>query len=185
MNTTFLTGSKSFWVLFSVIVLRYLILASIAFLIYYVIKRRSWLHQKIQQHFPRSSDYWREILYSIVTSFIFTAIGLLVFATPFKQFTQAYSRISDYGMIYFIVSILMMIIVHDTYFYWIHRWMHREGVFKWFHKVHHLSTNPSPWAAFAFHPLEAVVDGSIITVVAVLFPVHPLSLGIFILFMMV
>jgi len=36
----------------------------------------------------------------------------------------------------------------------------------------------------AFHPLEAVVEAGIIVVVVFLFPVHPLAIGIFLLFMM-
>ena len=37
----------------------------------------------------------------------------------------------------------------------------------------------------AFHPLEAVVEAFIIVLIAFLFPVHPLAVGIFLLFMMV
>ncbi|HEY3403388.1 MAG TPA: sterol desaturase family protein [Ohtaekwangia sp.] len=184
MEATFLTGNKNFFTLFSVILLRYLIIACIAFLIYYVVRRKAWFYKKIQQRFPLSSDYSREVFFSVITSLIFTGIGLLVFASPISRFTQAYYKITDFGITYFIMSIFMMILVHDTYFYWTHRWMHRKSVFPWFHKVHHLSTNPSPWAAFAFHPLEAVVEGCIIAVIAMLFPVHPLAIGIFLLFMM-
>ncbi|MGL1488967.1 sterol desaturase family protein, partial [Vibrio parahaemolyticus] len=36
--------------------------------------------------------------------------------------------------------------------------MHNKRIFKYVHLVHHHSTNPSPWAAYAFHPLEAVVE---------------------------
>jgi len=184
MDTTAISGSKNFWVLFAIILLRYVILASLAFLIYYVFRKRQWLFKKIQQRFPSSKDYAREILYSIATSVIFTGIGLFVFASPFERLTQAYYKIADRGLAYFIVSIFLMILVHDTYFYWTHRWMHRRGVFRLFHQVHHRSTNPSPWAAFSFHPLEAVVEGGVIIVIAVLFPVHPLAVGIFLLFMM-
>jgi Delta7-sterol 5-desaturase len=47
-----------------------------------------------------------------------------------------------------------------------------------------LSTNPSPWAAFAFHPLEAFFEAGIIVLVAFLYPVHPMAVGLFLLFMM-
>jgi sterol desaturase/sphingolipid hydroxylase (fatty acid hydroxylase superfamily) len=184
MNTDWLTGNKNPYMLFSVILLRYMIIASVAFLIYYVIKRRSWFALKIQQRFPAGTDYWREILFSVLTSFIFTAIGFIVFVSPIARFTQSYYNINKYGIVYFIGSIFLMIVIHDAYFYWTHRWMHGKRVFKWFHKVHHLSTNPSPWAAFSFHPLEAVIEGSVIAFMAFLFPVHPLAIGIFLLFMM-
>jgi sterol desaturase/sphingolipid hydroxylase (fatty acid hydroxylase superfamily) len=63
--------------------------------------------------------------------------------------------------------------------------MHHPSIYRWVHKVHHLSTNPSPWAAMAFHPIEAVIEAGIIVVVVLMFPVHPLAIGIFLLFMMV
>ncbi|PIQ21768.1 MAG: hypothetical protein COW65_07160 [Cytophagales bacterium CG18_big_fil_WC_8_21_14_2_50_42_9] len=61
--------------------------------------------------------------------------------------------------------------------------MHHPKLFKAFHLLHHRSTNPSPWAAFAFSPLEAVVEGSIIFVIALLIPIHPLAILAFLLFM--
>ncbi|WP_333820658.1 sterol desaturase family protein [Ohtaekwangia sp.] len=184
MTAQWLTGNKNVLVLFSVILLRYLILASIAFTIYYVVKKRSWFARKIQQRFPARIDYWREIVFSIITSLIFTLIGYIVFISPLSRYTQAYYDIHAHSILYFVGTIFLMIVIHDTYFYWTHRWMHSKGIFPWFHKVHHLSTNPSPWAAFAFHPLEAVIEGSVIAVFAFLFPVHPLAIGIFLLFMM-
>ena len=55
-----------------------------------------------------------------------------------------------------------MILLHDTYFYWAHRAMHHPKIYRHVHLVHHLSQNPSPWAAFAFHPFEAVIEAGIV-----------------------
>ena len=185
MSSVYLTGNKQFWVIFTVILLRYLILASIAFLIYYVFRNRRSIFKKIQQKLPTNKDYFREIFYSVVTALIFTVIGFVFFATPLKQITQVYTDINQFGMFYFVFSIALMLIVHDTYFYWTHRWMHRKSVYKAVHQVHHISTNPSPWAAMAFHPIESVIEGMVVPVMAILFPVHPLSIGIFLLIMMI
>lgn len=185
MPSVYLTGDKHFWVIFLVIILRYFILASVAFLIFYVFRRRKKFFKKIQPKLPGNKDYLREILYSCITAAVFASIGYIVFVTPVSHYTQAYFDISKHSSAYFLFSILLMILVHDTYFYWTHRWMHRRSVFKIVHRVHHLSTNPSPWAAMAFHPIEAVIEGSVIALIAFLFPVHPLAIGIFLLFMMI
>jgi Delta7-sterol 5-desaturase len=185
MSSVYLTGSETFWSLLLVIFLRYLILAMIAFVVFYVIRKEAWRFRRIQQRFPLNRDYLREFVYSILTAFIFAAIGYLVFATPFVRYTQVYYEISQYGMGYFIASIVMMIVLHDTYFYWTHWLMHRKRVYRYVHKVHHLSTNPSPWAAMAFHPIEAVIEAGVIVVIALVMPVHPLAIGIFLLFMMI
>jgi sterol desaturase/sphingolipid hydroxylase (fatty acid hydroxylase superfamily) len=39
--------------------------------------------------------------------------------------------------------------------------------------------NPSPWADFSFSPLGAVVEGGIIFVVALLIPLHPVAIVLF------
>ena len=68
---------------------------------------------------------------------------------------RMYFDIPQYSWSWFITSILLTILLHDTYFYWTHRWMHRPAIFKWMHRIHHQSNNPSPWAAFAFSPWAA------------------------------
>src|SRR5688572_9914821 len=185
MDLKFFTSNKDFGVIFMVILMRYLILASIAYLIFYVWKNHRASRKKIQPRFPEHKDYFREIAYSVGTAVIFAAIGFVVFVTPLVKYTQAYFKIEQYGLGYFLLSILLMILVHDTYFYWTHRLMHGRSIYRFVHKVHHLSTNPSPWAAMAFHPLESVIEGSVIALIAFLFPVHPLAIAIFLLFMMI
>jgi lathosterol oxidase len=167
-----------------VIFLRYVIFASIAFVIFYYFKRNEWSFKKIQTRFPVVNDYRREFLYSVSTAIIFATLGYLFFFGPLAKYTMIYKNLTDHSLGYFIFTIFLTLLVHDTYFYWTHRLMHHRAVFPYFHKVHHLSTNPSPWAAMAFHPLEAVVEFGIISIVPFLFPVHPLAIFIFLLIMM-
>jgi lathosterol oxidase len=184
MLSLYLSGNKNFWVIFLVIFLRYAILASLAFLIFYVIRRKTVFFKKIQPKLPINKDYAREIIYSVITAFVFAAIGYIVFVTPVSKYTQTYWNFREHSVGYFLFSIVLMLIVHDAYFYWTHRWMHRSSVYRIVHRVHHLSTNPSPWAAMAFHPIESVIEGSVIALFAFLFPVHPIAIGIFLLLMM-
>jgi sterol desaturase/sphingolipid hydroxylase (fatty acid hydroxylase superfamily) len=74
-----------------------------------------------------------------------------------------------------------MFLMHDTYFYWTHRLMHHPRLFRYFHLVHHQSTNPSPWAAYAFHPLEAIVEVGIFVVFLFTIPIHTTHIVLFFL----
>ena len=74
-----------------------------------------------------------------------------------------------------------MFLIHDAYFYWTHRIMHHKSLFNIMHLVHHKSTNPSPWAAYAFHPLEAIIEQGIFVVFLFTLPIHKSHLGIFFL----
>ena len=170
--------------IFTINFVRYFGFSGAAFIVFYVLLRNRWHRKKIQFVFPSASDYRREISYSFITILIFVGVGLIVFATPLRHYNLRYQNISDHSWGYWVFSVVAMIFLHDTYFYWLHRAMHHPRVFKILHLVHHKSTNPSPWASYAFHPLEGVVEASIIFPIAFLIPFHSTALLAFLLFMM-
>ncbi|WP_290838540.1 sterol desaturase family protein [Flavobacterium sp.] len=175
---------KSYFFFVLLMSLRYLVMAGLAFVIFYVLFRERFRRIKIQRLFPKSRDYYRELKFSMLTMLIFTAYAVVIFRSPVSGFTQLYEDISEFGIVYFLASVLVAIFVHDTYFYWTHRLMHNPKLFRIFHLVHHKSTNPSPWTAYSFHPLEAIVEGGVIVVIVFLFPIHRYAIGLFMLFML-
>ncbi len=165
---------------------RYFMFAGIAFLLFYIFFRNRWLYRKIQNRFPKNTDYLREAFYSALTISIFALVSLVLFwYPPVAKHTTLYKNIADYGWGYYFAIFPVLFILHDTYFYFAHRLMHHKSLFKWFHLVHHQSTNPSPWAAYAFHPLEAVVEVGIVLVFSFTLPIHKTHLMIFFLMMIV
>ena len=165
---------------------RYLIIASLAFITWYVIFRRVIESKKIQQKYPKLKDYSREIFFSILTVFIMSFVPFLILGTPsVAQHTKYYSNIAQHGILYFILAFPLMAFIHDTYFYWMHRMIHHPSLFKVIHKVHHQSTNPSPFAAYAFHPFEAILEAGIFLVFVYTIPVHLFHLLFFFLFMII
>lgn len=165
--------------------LRYFLIAGLAFLLFYVVFKTRWFPYKIQLKDPKTQDYLREIGYSIFTIFLFSGVAALVFFSPFYQITQIYLEISVYGWGYWFLSIGLMLIIHDTYFYWTHRLMHHPKLFKHTHLVHHQSHNPSPWAALSFHPIEGFIEASVIFVITILIPTTPTAILAFLVIMMV
>ncbi|MFZ1454322.1 MAG: sterol desaturase family protein [Ferruginibacter sp.] len=164
-------------------VLRYLVIGGLAFLFFYVLLKNKALFAKIQKKWPAKSDYYREIFYSLLTFLIF-AVTPLVLNNPYiKPYTTIYRDIHQHSMFYFWMVFPLMLVVHDTYFYFAHRIMHHPKLFSFFHVVHHKSTNPSPWASFAFQPTEAFIESGIIYLFALTFPVHVIHLLSFLIFM--
>src|SRR3546814_6014544 len=43
----------------------------------------------------------------------------------------------------------------DTYFYWLHHWMHQPLVYRWIHKLHHPSVSPNLLTTLSVRPLES------------------------------
>lgn len=161
---------------------RYYLISGAVFLLFYVVLKNKILHKKIQSLFPKQSDYVREIFYSTISMLLFSFVPLFfVYNTTVKPHTTLYNNISDYGWVYYFAAYLIMLVIHDTYFYWTHRIMHHKTLFNLMHLVHHKSTNPSPWAAYAFHPLEAIVEQGIFVVFLFTIPVHKSHIGIFFL----
>jgi lathosterol oxidase len=160
---------------------RYLIAASVAFLIFYVLFRKYIASKKIQPTFPNTSDYLRDIFYSVLSVLIFGVIGILTFRI-LRPYSFLYADFADHSTGYYIFTFVFLFFVHDAYFYAIHRLMHRPKLFKHIHLVHHKSTNPSPWTAYAFHPLEAILEALVILLMTFILPVHITVIGFLMLF---
>jgi sterol desaturase/sphingolipid hydroxylase (fatty acid hydroxylase superfamily) len=169
MQDKFVIDSAAAAILFK-LTFRYLLFTGIAYFFFYVWRRKHYRASKIQQRYPQNKQIIREIWYSVSTILIFGVVVVAVTWAGFQGYTRYYAHIADRGWPYFIFSIVLMIVLHDTYFYWTHRLMHWKPVFKRVHRTHHLSVNPTPFAAYAFHPIEAVVEIGIIPLIVFTIP---------------
>lgn len=165
--------------------LRYFMFVVPAFGIVWVWKGREWRHRRVQIRAPRREVLWREARYSLLTIIIFSIVGTAIFAAKASGLTAIYDDVRSLGWAYLLVSPVLLIILHDAYFYWSHRLMHTRGVFRLVHAVHHRSASPSPWAAYSFHPFEAIIQAAFYPVVLFLIPFHPMALLVFVTFMIV
>jgi lathosterol oxidase len=181
MLSQFFLKEKEIEVLF-LIALPYLVFTTTTFVFLYLWKSRTYWYRKIQRYSPQKRHIAREVLLSISTILIFISVTLLVNWAGNRGYTRVYQDISDRGYVYFVFSIILMLVLQDTYYYWIHRFMHWKPVYKHVHKVHHLSTNPTPFAAYAFHPVEALLNIGIIPIIAVTIPYHLFAITTFSIF---
>lgn len=173
---------QAFYVILFAIVSRYFFFATLAFVLFYGVLMKPLWFRKIQKRLPKLSDYGRDLGYSMISVMIFGMIATITLY-GLSDYNNVYrGHIAGWGAVWFVVSLLWMLILHDTYFYWVHRFMHLKPVYRRVHLVHHRSTNPSPWTAYAFHPLEAVLEASIIVVVAFTLPVHGFAIVLFFAF---
>lgn len=159
--------------------LRYLIPTVIVFVTLYVIGKQTFKHRKIQTTELKFLQIKREFFYSILSVTIFAFVGLAIYWLIEFGFTQVYVDIQKFGWIYFVFSIPMYLILHDAYFYFTHRLLHTRYLFKNIHKIHHQSHSPSPWAAYAFHPVEAFINALFVLIVLFFVPIQPTALFVF------
>ncbi len=174
----------AYWVvIYTFLVLRYVIFAGAAYGIFYVWRKRAWFYKKIQQKYPEQKRVLYELKYSFSSLAIFASLAVFIKYATEGGYTKIYSDFSEHSWLYFLFTVVVFIFIHDMYFYWTHRAMHHPLLFKHVHKVHHMSNNPTPWAAFSFHPLEALVEFGIIPIMVFLMPLHPAAIAIFALYM--
>jgi Delta7-sterol 5-desaturase len=149
----------------------YLFTAALLWLTLHVLLRRRLAHRLIAG-WPTARDIRREIAYSISSMLIFAALGAGVFALVIQGHVVIYRQPERYGWWWLLASLPLLLLWHDFYFYWTHRLLHSPALFARVHGVHHRSRNPSPWAAYAFHPLEAVINGLVTPLALLAVPLH-------------
>ena len=69
-------------------------------------------------------------------------------------------------------------LLFDTYFYWLHRWMHKEPVYTWVHKLHHKSTSPNMLTTLSVNPLESLINGGFVPLFLACFTVHDATMAL-------
>ena len=127
-----------------------------------------------------------EIGYSLLSAGIYgVPAGVVAWGWQAHGWTRIYSDPAAWPLWWMPVSLVLCLFLHDTWFYWTHRWMHRPRVFRVFHAVHHASRPPTAWAAMSFHPLEAVTGAVVIPALAFLVPIHVAVLGMLLTIMTV
>jgi len=159
---------------------KYYVIAGIAFLVFYVLLRKRIFWKKIQPRFPNNRDYRRELIFSTISIVIFSLPPIILLHDPrLKPHTTLYKNISLHGWWYFFGIFPLLFLMHDTYFYWMHRLIHHPRLFRRVHLVHHRSVNPSPLAAYAFHPVEAFLESMIFVIFLFTIPITAWHLLIF------
>jgi len=165
--------------------LRYLVPATLFAAALILLPKRWLAPRRVQARPPGRGQRRREFLYSMLTVVIFSANGALIFAGIQAGVLHMYFDIAAHGWAYAGISLLVLVLAHDTWFYWTHRLMHRRGLFRWTHLAHHRSVAPTPWAAYSFAPAEAVVQAVFLPLILLVLPLHPVVIFVFLSHMIV
>lgn len=120
-----------------------------------------------------------EIRWSLASAAIYgIPAGIVAWGWQNLGWTKIYTDFADYPLWYVPLSLIIYLFLHDTWFYWTHRWMHQPRLFKIAHAVHHASRPPTAWAAMSFHPIEAITGAIVIPALVLLIPIHVAMLGL-------
>jgi Delta7-sterol 5-desaturase len=158
--------------MFLIVAGRYFLIAGIFHVWFYVFKKERWQKRRLGKKDLDKNQFFTEVKWSIITSMLFALAGAFTTVLWQKGYTRLYMDVNQYPLWYLPLTLLVSMVIHETYYYWLHRWMHRPKVFKLLHKVHHDSNTTSPWTAFSFHPLEGLLQAIVLPLTIMFIPMH-------------
>lgn len=157
----------------------YALFAGVSWCLFYWLLGKRLISRRVGRDDPNRDQVRRELICSLRSIAIFGLVTLGVAYAGMSGWTQIYMRVDRYGWGWFVMSLVVMVVLHDAYFYWTHRLMHHRWFYRRFHHTHHLSTSPTPWAAYAFSPAEAFVQAGIGPLIVFTLPTHPAAFSLF------
>ncbi len=165
--------------------LRYALAAGGVWLVVNVALRRRLADRLILDAVAAPGQVRREVLYSLSTVVVFATNGLVVWLLIAADTVEVYPEVAHRGWAWWWASLVLIVVAHDAWFYWTHRALHHPRWFRAVHGRHHTSRHPTPWAAYAFHPAEALSQAVFLPLFLLAVPVHTGVLGTFLLHMIV
>ncbi|MEM7274027.1 MAG: sterol desaturase family protein [Actinomycetota bacterium] len=131
----------------------YLVVFGSAFVVLWLLIGPFLRRRKIQAVRRAGPRQWLdEVLWSFVAMVGATMLGLSLL------WTESLSPLIDLSASPWYVGavgLFVMLVVNDTWFYWLHRWLHsNKWAYRKIHLIHHGSRDVTPLAGQRFHPIE-------------------------------
>lgn len=162
-----------YWtVFFGFILGRYFLMAGGAFWLFYSALRQGFTRRRLRFGPPKWELIQKDIELSIWSAVLFALLAAFVLSSYDAGKTQLYAAIDQHGLVYMGFSFVAVLLLQDTYFYFVHRLLHHPLLYKRLHYGHHRSKSPTPWTSFAFEPIEALIQGLFFVGLVFVLPLH-------------
>jgi sterol desaturase/sphingolipid hydroxylase (fatty acid hydroxylase superfamily) len=159
---------------------RYAVFAIATWMLLSVLLRRPLSARKIRQESPPAVQMVVEFLISLRSVAIFASVAVGMTLAQRAGYYPLSHLAHQWGPAWFGVSLVLMIVAHDAYYYWTHRAMHHPRLFRRFHRRHHRSHRPSPFTAYSFDLREAVVMVSFVAIWPLIVPTQFAVISLFV-----
>ncbi len=157
---------------------RYVVGTLVMSVVVALILRSPWRVRRLQARQARAADYRRELLASLRSVIIYALVATPSlwlrangFAGGFYQGEPSWPET--------LAFVGVLLVAHDTWFYWLHRAMHHRRLFRHMHSLHHKSVTPTPFAAYSFNGLEAVCEALFVSLWVIIVPTPFLPIFLF------
>jgi len=152
---------------------RYLLVVCAVYALVWGRKDGRVIGRRLNRDRPKAATIRHELKLSLLSSWIYALPAAVVFEAWRHGGTRVYMDLDHYGVAWLFVSGALYLLIQDTYYYWLHRLMHRRTVFRYVHAGHHRSRQPTPFASFSFDWAEAALNAWLLPALTFVIPVHP------------
>ncbi|MFZ9388548.1 MAG: sterol desaturase family protein [Chitinophagaceae bacterium] len=159
-------------IVYAVVVGRYFLISGLFYAAFYIWFPEKWKPRKINSREYPAGQFRKEIIRSNITSILFGLSGALLLWLWQKGYARIYMDPLAFPWWWLPLSLFTALVLQETYYYWLHRWMHIPGIYRVVHKWHHDSHIASPWTAFSFHPLEGLIQAVFLPLVLLFLPMN-------------
>jgi sterol desaturase/sphingolipid hydroxylase (fatty acid hydroxylase superfamily) len=170
-------------IFFVIVFFRYLFVSGVYHYLFYVWFRPKVAHRILNINPKQKKQVLMEIRRSALTSVIFAFSATALILLWQHGYTYITTDWNAYPWWYHPLSLGIALFIHETYYYWLHRWMHQPKIYRKVHKWHHDSIETSSLTSFSFHPLESVLQAVVVPVLVLFLPMHLYTLLIFLIIM--
>lgn len=134
--------------------------------------RKAGVGRQLNRDRPSRRLMLQEIRYSLISTPIYALPAAIALEAWKAGGTKLYLDPGLYGWWWLPVSLVLLMLIQDAHYYWTHRLLHHPRLFPIAHAGHHRSREPSPFASFAFDPVEAVVTAWVLPLLVFLIPIN-------------
>jgi sterol desaturase/sphingolipid hydroxylase (fatty acid hydroxylase superfamily) len=170
-------------ILFGITFLRYLLFSGLYHYVFFILFENKFKHRFINKGPINRKQAWMEIRTSAITSLVFALAGSVLFVLWQEEYTFIYLDWDKHSLAYLPLSLFLALMIHETYYYWLHRWMHYPKVYRLIHKKHHDSIETNSLTSFSFHPIESFLQAVILIPIILWIPMHAAVLLLFLIIM--
>lgn len=148
--------------------LLYFILCLTSYFFFFKWKKETFLPNFKNKKLLIYNDIKLSLINIVVEAFLVAALRMII-----PRYSLIYYDINDYSLIYVPLSIILHMLFDETLTYWVHRIFHTNRfLYKLLHKYHHESVDITPFAGFAFHPIDAFCQALGTFISCFFFPLH-------------
>jgi sterol desaturase/sphingolipid hydroxylase (fatty acid hydroxylase superfamily) len=150
--------TSAFFIILLLFVLLYFSVGTIFLLLSNLLVKKNYAGRvSFRPHFENQLLY--EIKHGVFATIIFAGYGVLI-VWLFRNHVLQINHTND---IMILTDLLILAIWNEIHFYLVHRLMHTK-LFLPFHTVHHKSVVVTPFSAYSFHPIESLLNGSVMII---------------------